>query len=123
MKDPATPEGARFDPDPIALDLLSGLATTAIAGAIKKTGQLLLNRRHQHQLGSVARAADEIGRLRRDLDQLDERIDEAIALVHPGSKRELGGQILLDRESLRRYHDLRDGLFEQVRSVDGLAET
>jgi hypothetical protein len=111
------------DPDPIIIDLLVGLTGTAIAGAIKKVGQKVLARRRRRQAELVAPpTANQVGVLRRSLDDLERRIDQALALIQPGQKRELGGQILLDQHSIRQYHELRDGLFTQVRTVDDLVE-
>lgn len=112
------------DPDPIIIDLLVGLTGTAIAGAIKKVGQAVLARRRRRQAQTLAPLAtpNQVKALRRSLDDLERRIDQALALIQPGQVRELGGQILLDQQSIRQYHELRDGLFTQVRVVDDLVE-
>ncbi len=113
----------RVDPDPIVIDLLVGLTGTAIAGAIKKVGQTLLaRRRRSHVRDDQVSGRSEVRALRGQLDDLDRRIAQALALIQPGRKRELGGQILLDQESLRQYHELREGLFTQVRTLDDLVE-
>lgn len=113
-----------MDPDPIIIDLLVGLTGTALAGAIKKVGQTILARRRRRQAEClVPPTTNQIGALRRSLDDLARRIDQARALIQPGQKRELGGQILLDPQAIRQYHDVRDGLFSQVRALDDLVES
>ena len=118
-----TRSAPQVDPDPLIMDLLVGLAGTAIAGAIKKVGQTLLARRRPWQAElAPSPLTDQAGILRRNLAELERRIDQALTLIEPGMKRELGGQILLDQQSIRQYHELREGLFDQVRAVDDLVE-
>lgn len=100
-----------------------GVAGTAIAGAIKKVGQTVLARRRRSRAEEgLSSTVDQVGLLRQNLDNLERQIDQALALIQPGRKRELGGQILLDQQSVRQYHELREGLFAQVRAVDDLIE-
>jgi len=113
----------RLDPDPVVLDLLVSLTATAIAGAVKKVGQIALaSRRRRPQFALASEPRIDLAPLHAGLDALETYIDEALALVEPGSRRELGGQLLLDRDSIQRYHQIREGLFNQLRLMDGFLE-
>jgi hypothetical protein len=116
-------QNERRDPDPIVVDLLVNLAAAGIGGVIVKLGQAAWAGRPRwpRQNPPVIRA--DLDRLRHSIDTLDRLADDASRLVEPGTKRELGGKLLLPQDQLRRYHQIREALFEEVRTVDTISES
>jgi len=112
------------DPDPLVIDLMVGLAGTAIAGAIKKAGVAILAaaRRRRQTPADPSVAVTQLQQLRRELDELERRSATAASLVGSG-RRELGGMVMLDPNRLQEYHELRESIFGQLRRVDEMAES
>jgi hypothetical protein len=111
------------DPDPIVIDLLVGLAGTAIAGAIKKSAEAIFAAARRRRPQSMEEpAAARLQQLRRELDEPERRSTLAATLVGSG-RRELGAVVMLDPERLQQYHALREAIFHQLRRVDELVES
>lgn len=115
-------ENKRIDPDPIVLDLTVSLASMAVGGALKKLAEKLFSQRNRDKLDRNEVSDKEIAFLRESIEELEGQVEEALSLVSPGCKRELGGTLMLDRQSLQRYHALRESLFTHVREADEFVE-
>ena len=113
----------RRDPDPIVVDLLVNLAAAGIGGVIVKVGQAAWAGRPRFPRQNPPITRSDLDRLRRSIDTLDRLAEDASRLVEPGTKRELGGQLLLTQDQLRQYHQIRETLFEEVRTVDTISES
>jgi hypothetical protein len=105
------------------VDLLVNLAAAGIGGVIVKVGQAAWARlpHRSRQEPPVARA--DLDRLRRSIETLERLSDSASRLAEPGTRRELGGQLLLSQDQLRQYYQIREALFEEVRTIDLSSES
>jgi hypothetical protein len=118
------PNSEWTDPDPLVIDLLVGLAGTAIAGGIKKAAEAIFAAaRRRWPTTTVERTPPgQLQQLRRELEELERRLSVATTLVGSG-RRELGGVVVLDQNRLQQYHELREGIFDQLRRLDELVES
>jgi hypothetical protein len=71
---------------------------------------------------SPAPTQNALGLVDARLEKLESLIDRAFRLIHPGTRRELGGQLLLDPERIREYHEIRESLFQELRDLDELSQ-
>lgn len=115
------PDSRRVDPDPLVIDQLVNLAATGLAGLIVKLSALVLQpwRDHNATYAAVRQALPVLEEQFRNLIQL---VDHAASLTGSDTRRIIGGGMLLDLDAIRNYQELRDAIFNQLRTLDELSE-
>ena len=108
------------DPDPIVVDLLVNLGATAIAGVLVKLGRGVYQRWRQRPAPGINQNL--LGVLEGSLESFEGLLHRAFQLFHPGTRRELGGVLLLNSNQIHQYHEIRESLFDQLRKLDDLSQ-
>lgn len=111
-----------LDPDPFVLDLLAQAAAAGIGGVLVKMAQTVFDatrsRIVETHYPAVQQQRQALVRIGLQLTKLEECANRAMRIVSPTSRRELGGQLILDQKSLREYDLVRDEAVSIIRDID-----
>lgn len=106
------------DPDPLLLELLVQVVANGLGSLITHAGKSVFGRQRADGLWD---SPSPVEGLIRHVATLERLVNEASSLVGPGIKREMGGVLLLTRESLSRHGELLESLLAEVRELNRLS--
>jgi hypothetical protein len=118
---PQNRDSPRIDPDSIVIELLVNLAATGLAGLLAKLGSLVLRLRRDRNAALIA-TKETLPLLEDQFQKLKQAVENAASLTGPETRLVVGGGLLLDPNAIRRYHELREGIFAQLRTFDDVSE-
>lgn len=102
------------DPDPLVVGVLTKLVSEMVWGALKRGYRALMQRPSGSEVAGLLHG----DHLTAWLDRLDKLVAQAEQLVGSRTGLERGGMLLLHRQQLDEYFDLRDRLMSMVREID-----